>query len=69
MKNVLYIGNALSNKGKSITSIEVLGKQLNEICIVKTASSYNNKLLRLIDMCKLVLVNIKSHPKVTKLKP
>jgi len=57
MKNVLYIGNALSNKGKSITSIEILGKQLNEICVVKTASSYNNKLLRLIDMCKLVLVN------------
>ena len=57
MKNVLYIGNALSNKGKSITSIEILGKQLEEICLIKTASSYNNKLLRLIDMCKLVLVN------------
>lgn len=57
MTKILYIGNALSNKGKSITSIEILGKQLKEICLVKAASSYNNKLLRLIDMCKLVIIN------------
>ena len=51
MKNLLYIGNKLSNKGKTVTSIETLGKFLeNEGFTVKTASSKTNKVFRLIDM-------------------
>lgn len=51
MKNLLYIGNKLSNKGKTVTSIETLGKFLEaEGFTVKTASSKTNKVFRLIDM-------------------
>jgi glycosyltransferase involved in cell wall biosynthesis len=57
MKNVLYIGNALSNKGKTVTTIETLGNQLNEISNVKIASNKSNKVLRLLDMIRLVLMN------------
>ena len=56
MKNVLYIGNALSNSGKTITTIETLGENLKRICTVKTASKKTNKFLRLLDMVKLVLI-------------
>lgn len=55
MKNVLYIGNALSSKGKNITSIETLGARLSEFCSVKIASSKSNKVLRLLDMISLVV--------------
>ena len=57
MKNVLYIGNALSNKGKTSTTIESLSEYLKEICSIKIASKKSNKILRLLDMIKLVLVN------------
>ncbi|WP_299130549.1 glycosyltransferase family 4 protein [uncultured Winogradskyella sp.] len=57
MKNVLYIGNALSHKGRTITTIETLGKKLKEICSVKVASNKSNKVLRLLDMIFLVLRN------------
>jgi len=57
MKNVLYIGNALSNKGNTSTVIDTLSEHLNEICNVKVASKKSNKLLRILDMIKLVLVN------------
>lgn len=51
MKNLLYIGNKLSNKGKTVTSIETLGKLLEtEKFIVKTASNKTNKFYRLLDM-------------------
>lgn len=51
MKNLLYIGNKLSSKGKNATSIEILGSLLEgEGYIVKTASSKSNKLFRLVDM-------------------
>ncbi|MFD1614973.1 glycosyltransferase family 4 protein [Gelatiniphilus marinus] len=51
MKTLLYIGNKLSNQGKTVTSIETLGKFLEaEGYIVKTASSKTNKVLRLMDM-------------------
>ena len=56
MKNLLYIGNELSNKGKNTTSIETLGRLLeSEGFIVKTASKKSNKLLRLVDMLSAVL--------------
>ncbi|WP_346883679.1 glycosyltransferase family 4 protein [uncultured Algibacter sp.] len=51
MKNLLYIGNKLSNKGKTVTSIETLGKFLDaEGFKVITASNKSNKFLRLLDM-------------------
>ncbi|MFP4845652.1 glycosyltransferase family 4 protein [Winogradskyella sp. PE311] len=57
MKNVLYIGNALSSKGKTRTTIDTLGGNLKEICSIKIASSKSNKVLRLLDMILLVLRN------------
>lgn len=57
MKNVLYIGNALSNKGKTSTVIDTLSEHLKEMCNVKIASNKSNKFWRLLDMIKLVLVN------------
>ncbi len=56
MKNILYIGNALSNSGKTITTIDILGENLKEFCTVYTASKKTNKFLRLLDMVKLVLM-------------
>ena len=56
MKNVLYIGNALSNKGKTITTIETLTYHLKEFYSVYVASNKNNKFLRLIDMIRLVIL-------------
>ena len=60
MKNVLYIGNALSNSGKTITTIDILGENLKEFCTVYTASKKTNKFLRLLDMVKLVLMKRQS---------
>lgn len=57
MKNVLYIGNALSSKGKNKSVIETLSACLKEIYTVKIASKKSNKILRLLDMMRLVLVN------------
>lgn len=57
MKNVLYVGNALSGKGKTVTPIETLSEHLKEICHVKVASSKTNIVLRLLDMINLVLKN------------
>ncbi|WP_422105108.1 glycosyltransferase family 4 protein [Winogradskyella sp.] len=59
MKNVLYVGNALSNKGKTTTSIESLGARLSEFCSIKIASNKSNKALRLLDMMRLVIANRK----------
>ncbi|WP_439151528.1 glycosyltransferase family 4 protein [Winogradskyella sp.] len=57
MKNVLYIGNALSNSGKTITTIETLSAHLKEVCAIKVASNKSNKVFRLFDMMKLVFSN------------
>lgn len=57
MKNVLYIGNALSNSGRTSTTIETLGADLRAFCSVKIASNKSNKIIRLFDMVKLVLAN------------
>lgn len=58
MKNVLYIGNALSNKGKTSTVIDTLSEHLKETCSVKVASGKTNKVLRLLDMMQLIIKNI-----------
>ncbi|MTE27405.1 glycosyltransferase family 4 protein [Winogradskyella ouciana] len=57
MKNVLYIGNALSSKGKTTTSVESLGAKLGELHTLKIASNKSNKILRLLDMIKVVIYN------------
>jgi glycosyltransferase involved in cell wall biosynthesis len=57
MKNVLYIGNALSNSRSTSTIIETLSAQLKEFCSIKVASHKSNKVLRLLDMVTLVLKN------------
>ena len=57
MKNVLYIGNALSNKGKTSTVIDTLSENLKETCSIKVASSKTNKVLRLLDMMQLIVAN------------
>lgn len=49
--NILYIGNKLSKKGATVTSIETLGAFLQrEGYQVLTVSSKKNKVLRLLDM-------------------
>lgn len=57
MKNVLYIGNALANKGNTSTTIDILSEHLKEMYSVKIASNKSNKILRLLDMIKLVFKN------------
>lgn len=55
MINLLYIGNKLS-KSKTVTTIETLGVALeNEGMKVYYASSYSNKLKRLVHMCFSVI--------------
>ena len=50
-KEILYIGNALSRSGSTVTSIETLGNFLEqEAYKVHKVSSKTNKLLRLLDM-------------------
>jgi glycosyltransferase involved in cell wall biosynthesis len=50
-KKILYIGNKLSEHGNTTTSIETLGSFLErENYILYYASSYKNKLLRMLDM-------------------
>ncbi len=61
MKNLLYIGNALSQKGKTVTVIDTLGTCLEkEGYHVKITSRYKNKFMRLLDMLFSVLKNRKS---------
>lgn len=56
MKKIVYIGNQLSKKGKTVTSVETLGGFLrSEGYQVITASSKSNKLLRLLDMLWTVI--------------
>ena len=51
MKNVLYIGNKLRNRKSNVSSISVLGPLLEQEGFKLTyASSYTNKLRRMLDM-------------------
>jgi len=61
MTKVLYIGNKLSKKGKTVTSIETLGNYLlDENFDVRFASNKSNKVIRLIDMILLIIKNYDS---------
>ncbi|WP_452224265.1 glycosyltransferase family 4 protein [Lacinutrix chionoecetis] len=58
MKNLLYIGNKLSTRGKTATTIDTLSNALiAEGYNVKAVSSKKNKLLRLIDMVWSIIKN------------
>ncbi len=55
-KKILYIGNALSHKGATVTSVETLGVFLrNEGYTIIVSSSVKNKVLRMLDMIKTVI--------------
>ncbi len=57
-KNLLYIGNKLSKKGSTVTSIETLGNFLKqEGYSVITVSSFKNKLFRMLDMLRSTFLN------------
>lgn len=56
MKNLLYIGNKLSQKGKTVTTIETLSAALQaEGFQVKSVSKKTNKGLRLLEMLFSIL--------------
>ncbi|WP_299385113.1 glycosyltransferase family 4 protein [uncultured Lacinutrix sp.] len=58
MKNILYIGNKLSSKGKTATTIDTLSSALaTEGYCVKSVSSKKNKFLRLLDMLLSIIKN------------
>ena len=62
MKNLVYIGNKLSQRGGTPTSVDILAPLLlKEGFEVKTASSKNNKLFRLADMLLTVFRNRKTN--------
>ena len=57
-KNLLYIGNKLSNKGVTVTSVETLGSFLEkEGYSVKSSSAVKNKVFRILDMAFAVFKN------------
>lgn len=59
-KNILYIGNKLSKKGNTVSTIERLaGKLQEEGFVVKTASAVQSKPLRMVDMLYCVYKNRK----------
>jgi L-malate glycosyltransferase len=61
LKNLLYIGNKLSQRGVNQTTIETLGPLLErEGFAVSYASSKKNKFLRMLDMIWSVLRNPKT---------
>lgn len=61
MKNLVYIGNKLSSNGKTATTIETLGANLEaEGFKVNYASTYHNIFFRCIDMLWTVFVNRKT---------
>lgn len=60
MKNLLYIGNNLETAKTNISSIGILGKLLEaEGYNLRYASSYNNKLMRLLHMAWSCIKNAK----------
>ena len=55
MKKILYIGNRLSTKNSTVTSVDTLGSFLEkEGYPVRKYSNKKNKLLRLLSMCAAV---------------
>ena len=62
-KQLLYLGNKLSRKGRNLSTVEVLSSQLEtEGYKVISGSSQKNQVLRLLDMLLLILKHhSKSH--------
>lgn len=61
MKKILYIGNRLHKKGKTVTGVESLGNFLKqEGYSVVRVSDKTNKVTRLLDMCRAVIKHRKS---------
>ncbi|MAP79599.1 MAG: glycosyl transferase family 1 [Aequorivita sp.] len=59
-KKLLYIGNKLSQKGGTVTSVETLGSFLNrEGYNVITSSAAKNKVVRLVEMLVAVITHRK----------
>lgn len=59
-KTLIYIGNKLSHSGKTVTSIETLGRFLSDSGYhVITSSSKTNKYFRLLDMFMTVFKHYK----------
>lgn len=56
-KTLLYLGNKLSKHGFTPTSVETLAPLLGQHYRVITASNKKNKLLRLADMCAILMRN------------
>ncbi len=60
-KKLLYVGNALSSKGKTVTTIETLSLLLRqEGYDVEVTSTKQNKSLRMLDMMRALLRSRKS---------
>ena len=60
-KKLLYVGNALSNNGKTVTTIETLSLLLRqEGYDVEVTSAISNKALRMLDMMRALLRSRKS---------
>ncbi|RAJ17006.1 glycosyltransferase family 4 protein [Olleya aquimaris] len=61
MKHLVYIGNKLSQTGKTATTIDTLGKGLEAADFEVTyASSYSNILMRFLDMLWTVFIHRKT---------
>lgn len=56
---IFYVGNIVSKYGNTPTSVEILGKQLNEFYNMKLVSDKRNKLIRLLDICFMFIKNRK----------
>ena len=54
---ILYIGNKLTKHGKTQTTVETLGKQLEEYYDIVTVSDKNNKALRMLDVAWSIVKN------------
>ena len=60
MKNLLYIGNKLSQNGKTVTTIETLSHLLKQDGFkVKAVSTKQNKWLRLLDMLSSIVLQVR----------
>jgi len=60
-KKIVYIGNKLRAKGRTITTIETLSTQLRSLGFeVRTYSGVENKFFRFLDMLRGVIANVRS---------
>lgn len=57
---ILYLGNKLSKRGYTPTSVETLGQRLSNNYEIVTGSSWRNPIVRLIDMIIMVIIHRKA---------